>query len=79
VPELIAESGGGFAYEMDEDLVSAMDRLVADRSYRRELGLRAHQAYGKKWTAERHLRQSRALIRGIEAKKAIQRPACSSR
>ncbi len=70
MPEIIAESGGGFVYETDQELVSAMDQLLADPSYRRELGLCGYQSYHRNWTAEAHLRRYLGLIREIEATKA---------
>jgi glycosyltransferase involved in cell wall biosynthesis len=65
MPELIEESGGGFIYETDEELVAAMNQLLADPSYRRRLGRRGYQAYQREWTAEVHLEHYFALIREI--------------
>jgi glycosyltransferase involved in cell wall biosynthesis len=70
MPEIIKESGGGFVYEAEEGLVAAMDQLLADPSYRREMGLRGYQAYQRKWTAEAHLQRYFALIREIAATKS---------
>lgn len=67
MPEIIADSGGGFVYDTDEQLVAAMDQLLADISYRSELGLRGYQAYERKWTAEAHLQRYFALINEIAA------------
>ncbi len=67
LPELIEESGGGFVYTTEQELVAAMDQLVADPSYRRKLGLCGYQAYQQKWTAEAHLQRYFELIREIVA------------
>jgi glycosyltransferase involved in cell wall biosynthesis len=69
MPEIIEESGGGFIYDTEEELIAAMDRLLAEPSYRRELGLRGYQAYRQKWTAEAHLQSYFALIREVAATK----------
>lgn len=64
--EIIKESGGGFAYKTDGELVAALDRLVLEPSCRRELGLRGYEAYRHKWTAEVYLERYFGLIREIE-------------
>ncbi|MBI4523745.1 MAG: glycosyltransferase [Deltaproteobacteria bacterium] len=61
--EIIKESGGGFVYDTEEELVAVMDRLVADPSCRRDLGLRGYEAYRQNWTAEAHLERYFELIR----------------
>jgi glycosyltransferase involved in cell wall biosynthesis len=67
MPEAIEESDGGFIYETEEELVTAMDHLLANGAYRRELGLRGYHAYERKWTPEAHLKSYFALIREIAA------------
>jgi glycosyltransferase involved in cell wall biosynthesis len=61
--ELIEESGGGFVYDTEKELVAAMDQLLADSSCRRDLGHLGYQAYQQKWTAEAHLQRYFSLIR----------------
>jgi glycosyltransferase involved in cell wall biosynthesis len=65
MPEFIEESGAGFVYNTDEELVTAMNKLLADPSYQSELGLRGYRAYQRKWTAEAHLERYFALINEI--------------
>jgi glycosyltransferase involved in cell wall biosynthesis len=65
MPELIHESGGGLVYDTNEELVAAMNQLVADPAYRRELGLRGYQTCRRQWTAEAHLKRYLALINEI--------------
>jgi glycosyltransferase involved in cell wall biosynthesis len=67
MPEMIEESGGGFIYHTDEELLAAMDQLLADPSYRRVLGVRGYEAYQRHWTAEAHLQGYFALIHEIAA------------
>jgi glycosyltransferase involved in cell wall biosynthesis len=63
--EIIDESGGGFAYDAEAELVAAIDQLMASPRRRRELGLRGYRAYQKHWTTEVHLRRYLALIEEI--------------
>ncbi|UCC63887.1 MAG: glycosyltransferase, partial [Anaerolineae bacterium] len=71
MPEIIEESGGGFVYETEEELVAAMDQLLADLSFRDEVGRRGYQAYQRKWTAEAHLERYFALIGEVALRKGI--------
>jgi glycosyltransferase involved in cell wall biosynthesis len=67
MPEVVEESGAGFIYDTTDELVSAMDRLLADSSYRNQLGQRGYQAYKKNWTAEVHMQRYFELIDEIAA------------
>jgi glycosyltransferase involved in cell wall biosynthesis len=67
MPEVIDESGAGFIYDTNDELVSAMDRLLADPSYRNLLGQRGYKAYKKNWTADVHLKRYFEVIDGIIA------------
>jgi glycosyltransferase involved in cell wall biosynthesis len=71
MPEIIEESGGGFVYETEEELVAGMDQLLADPSYRRQVGWRGYQAYQQNWTPEAHLKRYFALIGEIALRKGI--------
>lgn len=68
--EPVADSGAGFIYDTDQQLVAAMDRLIENPSLRRELGQRAYRAYRSKWTPDAHLQRYFALIDQIAAAKA---------
>jgi glycosyltransferase involved in cell wall biosynthesis len=67
MPEIIAESGGGFVYAKRGELVAAMDQLLADAAHRDELGRCGYHAYRRIWTAEAHLKRYLALIDEIAA------------
>jgi glycosyltransferase involved in cell wall biosynthesis len=68
LPEIVLESKGGFLYDSEEELVAAIDNLLADPRHRDELGLRGHQAYQRNWTVEAHLERYFALIDKVSAK-----------
>jgi glycosyltransferase involved in cell wall biosynthesis len=65
MPEIIEESGGGFVYDREDELVAKMDQLVANPPYRNELGLRGYYAYKQKWTVDVHLKHYFELIHEI--------------
>jgi glycosyltransferase involved in cell wall biosynthesis len=53
--EAVTESGGGFVYRTDAQLVEAMEELRRSPELRAELGGRAHAAYLNRWTDDAHL------------------------
>jgi glycosyltransferase involved in cell wall biosynthesis len=67
--EVIEDSGGGVAYESDDELIAGMNHLLEDRSYRRLLGETGYQAFDKNWTPEAHLDRYFALIREIASRR----------
>jgi glycosyltransferase involved in cell wall biosynthesis len=69
MPKIIEESKGGCLYDTQEELIEAMDRLLASSSYRNELGLSGYWAYRQKWTAELHLQSYLAMIHEISTKR----------
>jgi glycosyltransferase involved in cell wall biosynthesis len=68
--EVVEQSGGGLLYDRDEQLRRAMDRLLADPSYRRELGQRGYEAYQQNWTVEAHLRRYLSLVAELAARRS---------
>lgn len=62
MPEIIDESGGGLKYDTEQELLSAMNQVLADSSYRDRLGTFGYKALEKKWSADAHLVSYFALI-----------------
>ena len=60
--EMIHESGGGFIYETDQDLITIMEELLTDSSRRDRLGACGHKALEEQWSIDAHLRSYFALI-----------------
>lgn len=56
LPEAVEESGAGFVYRTDVELVDALEALRSDRGLRDELGARGYAAYRERWCEEPHLR-----------------------
>jgi len=67
MPEIVEESGGGFVYERESELLAAMDHLLEEPASRGEMGLRGHRAYHRNWTTEAHLENYLGLIRKLSA------------
>jgi glycosyltransferase involved in cell wall biosynthesis len=69
LPETVRESGAGFVYSTEEELVTAMDQLLQDTCERNRLGLLGYRAYQDRWTANTHLDRYLALIDEIAVKR----------
>ena len=61
-PEVVADSGGGFTYRTQEELVQAMDRLRTDPALRRELGHKGYEAWRRLWSEDAHVQAYFAAI-----------------
>jgi glycosyltransferase involved in cell wall biosynthesis len=57
LPEVIHDSGGGFVFRTDDELVKAIGDLRASPPLRDELGQRGYDAFIRLWTREAHMRQ----------------------
>jgi glycosyltransferase involved in cell wall biosynthesis len=55
LPEVVQDSGGGYCYRTDEELVAAMRRIAASTELRAELGGAGYRAFTRLWTKEAHL------------------------
>ena len=53
--EVVRESGGGFAYRTDDELIEAMERLRTDAEGRSELGESGHRAFLERWIEQPHI------------------------
>jgi len=55
LPEVIQDSGGGFVYRTDQELLDAMRTIRESKHVRDELGEKGYQAFLRYWTREAHL------------------------
>jgi glycosyltransferase involved in cell wall biosynthesis len=62
MPQIIAESGGGMAFDTDEQLLDAMEALIADAELRQKLGQQGYAAFNQRWTADAHIPRYLSLI-----------------
>jgi glycosyltransferase involved in cell wall biosynthesis len=67
--ELVEESGGGMTYDTNEQLLTAMDRLIKKPADREHLGDLGYRAFRNKWTADVYLKGYFDLIDRITAAK----------
>jgi glycosyltransferase involved in cell wall biosynthesis len=55
LPEAVRESGAGFVYATEEELLDALERLRQNPELRDELGSRGYSAFRDHWSPEAHL------------------------
>ena len=66
MPGVIKESGGGFVYDTEEELMMAMVQLLEEPSIRSSVGQQGFEALQKKWTAEVHIQRYLELIESLK-------------
>jgi len=69
LPEVVEDSGGGFIYNNDDELIAAMKKLAGDSDLRNKLGEKGFQAYHQYWDENAHLEKYLGLIDSIRKKK----------
>jgi len=57
LPEVVQDSGGGFVYRTDDELLAALHRMAGSPETRAALGENGYRAFLKWWTPEAHLTQ----------------------
>ena len=62
MPEIIAESDGGYVYNSDDELLSAMDQLMANPLERAQTGRNGYIAYQEKYSADAYFKSYFELI-----------------
>ncbi len=70
LPEVVAESGGGFVFNTTVELEDAMDKIGSDLSLRNDLGTKGYKAFLKYWNVEAHLTRYLDIIRSLQSSKA---------
>jgi glycosyltransferase involved in cell wall biosynthesis len=66
-PEAVVDSGAGFTYRTEPELLEAMERLRTEAGLRDELGERGRQAFRELWSEEPHLRDYLAMIEELSS------------
>jgi glycosyltransferase involved in cell wall biosynthesis len=56
LPEIVQDSGGGFIYQTDEEVLDALKRLAELPKLRAELGQKGYDGFVQWWCREAHLR-----------------------
>lgn len=70
LPELIEDSGGGLAFDTDDELIEAMERLRRSPRLRLQMGSRAREAQRERWSEEAHLRGYLGIIEELRARRS---------
>jgi len=68
---VVAESGGGYLYQEDSELINAMEELRKNPYLRKKLGDKGHAAFEKNWTEDKHFEKYFNLISELQSKKNI--------
>ena len=68
-PEAIEDSGGGFVYRTDKELLDSISRIATSPALRAELGEKGYSAFVRLWSKEAHLALYFDFLRNIAAKK----------
>jgi glycosyltransferase involved in cell wall biosynthesis len=55
LPEIVHDSGGGFIYRTDEELLSSLDSLSRSPRLRADLGQKGYDGFVQRWCREAHL------------------------
>jgi len=63
--EIVEESAGGILYDTNDELNEAMNKLLADRALRDELGERGYRACIERWSRPAHLRRYYRIIEEV--------------
>jgi glycosyltransferase involved in cell wall biosynthesis len=69
LPEVIQDSGGGFIYRTDEELLSSIERLTRSRELRDDLGENGYRAFVRWWSREAHFQLYFDLLKRAAIKK----------
>jgi glycosyltransferase involved in cell wall biosynthesis len=64
-PEIIEKSHAGILFETEDELRKAIDSLVDNPSFRKELGECGYKAYLENWSTEVHLKRYFELIGSV--------------
>jgi len=71
LPEVVADSGGGFVCNSSEQFLCSMDTLASNHGLRNHLGQRGYEAYLSRWAEDPHIDQYLNLIDGLQRKRQM--------
>ena len=69
LPEVVKDSGGGFIYQNDEQLLNAIENLGAKPELRERLGQKGYETFLTNWSREAHLDLYFGFLREAAQKK----------
>jgi len=56
LPEIVQDSGGGFVYRTESELIAALESIALSSELRNQLGSRGYDAFIRYWTREAHFK-----------------------
>jgi glycosyltransferase involved in cell wall biosynthesis len=65
LPEVVRDSGGGFVYRTDQELLAAVRALSAEPALRSELGEKGYSGFVRWWSTKAHLELYFQLLRQV--------------
>ena len=69
MPKIIKESGGGFIFDTEEELVNAMDQLLGDQNLRQEIGRRGYETLRQKWSPDVYIQRYLEIVEQLRVQK----------
>jgi glycosyltransferase involved in cell wall biosynthesis len=69
LPEVVEDSGGGFSYHTDEQLLDAIRKLSGSQGLRRQFGENGYRAFRRMWDREAHMKLYFEFIRNAALRK----------
>ncbi len=69
LPEVVRDSGGGFVYRTDEELLQIMERFANSPALCAEMGQKGYDAFLQWWCREAHLRTYFDYLSGAAERK----------
>ena len=69
LPETVQDSGGGFLFRTDEELLAALHRIAGSPPLRAELGQKGYDGFLRWWSREAHMRLYFDFLEGAARKK----------
>jgi glycosyltransferase involved in cell wall biosynthesis len=69
LPEVIHDSGGGFVYRTDDELLAFMTRLASSPQRRDELGEKGYRSFVRWWSREAHMERYFGFLRSTAIRK----------
>lgn len=70
LPEAVHDSGAGYTYSTEDELVAAMEALRTDDGLRRELGDRGYRSFRERWSEEQHLGRYLGIVAELRERRA---------
>lgn len=70
MPEVVRQSGGGFVFNTETELIGAMDKLLHEPSLREEMGVRGHRTLQEQWSADAHIPRYVSLAEAIASRQS---------